>query len=46
MTNDELLITLKAVSNILQELINKLEGPPTLEVVVSENVGSKTTVGG
>jgi hypothetical protein len=44
--NDELLITLKAVSNILKELIDKLETPPPLEVMAIEEVKPESDIGG
>jgi hypothetical protein len=44
--NDELLITLKAVSNILKELIDKLETPPPLEVIAIEEVKPESDIGG
>jgi|WetSurMetagenome_2_1015567.scaffolds.fasta_scaffold1118968_2 hypothetical protein len=46
MTNDEILITLKAVQNVLSELIEKLETPPALEVVATEEVKPESDIGG
>jgi hypothetical protein len=43
---DEIVATLQAVLNILQELIDKLETPPPLEVMAIEEVKPESDIGG